>query len=144
MCDYSLTACTTRDTEVSDELVSGPITNQHGSKTMTRGFHAPDRADVAVCLRPGTELSFDRPVEYSSAAGLFFPAHDTIDATTAIFREINEGAAHMHHDALEFPDGTIVLVHALIPGQRARVLQLPATVKRFHAEDRVPEELTSY
>lgn len=32
----------------------------------------------------------------------------------------------MHHDALEFPDGRIVLLTRLVPGQRATVLQLPA------------------
>jgi hypothetical protein len=32
----------------------------------------------------------------------------------------------MHHDALEFPDGEIVLVTELREGQHATVLQLPA------------------
>ena len=32
----------------------------------------------------------------------------------------------MHHDALEFPDGQIVLLTLLYGGQRATVLQLPA------------------
>jgi hypothetical protein len=34
-----------------------------------------------------------------------------------------------HHDALEFPDGQIVLLTALVEGQRATVLQLPAEPK---------------
>jgi hypothetical protein len=33
----------------------------------------------------------------------------------------------MHHDALEFPDGGILLVTRLCEGQHARVLQLPAS-----------------
>jgi hypothetical protein len=33
---------------------------------------------------------------------------------------------HVHHDALEFPDGQIVLLTKLCEGQRAIVLQLPA------------------
>ena len=33
-----------------------------------------------------------------------------------------------HHDALEFPDGEVVLVSRLCEGQRATVLQLPAGV----------------
>jgi hypothetical protein len=33
----------------------------------------------------------------------------------------------MHHDALEFPDGQIVLVTRLCEGQRATILQLPAS-----------------
>jgi len=32
---------------------------------------------------------------------------------------------HRHHDAIEFPDGSNVLVTLLIEGQRATVLQLP-------------------
>jgi hypothetical protein len=31
-----------------------------------------------------------------------------------------------HHDALEFPDGQVVLLTALDEGQQATVLQLPA------------------
>jgi hypothetical protein len=34
---------------------------------------------------------------------------------------------HAHHDALEFPDGEIVLLTYLMEGQEAVVLQLPAT-----------------
>jgi hypothetical protein len=31
-----------------------------------------------------------------------------------------------HHDALEFPDGQVVLLTSLSEGQEAEVLQLPA------------------
>ena len=34
--------------------------------------------------------------------------------------------AAMHHDALEFPDGQVILLTRLCEGQRATVLQLPA------------------
>jgi len=34
---------------------------------------------------------------------------------------------HVHHDALEFPDGQIVKVTRLVAGQTAIVLQLPAS-----------------
>jgi hypothetical protein len=33
---------------------------------------------------------------------------------------------HTHHDALEFPDGQIVLLTQLCEGQHATLLQLPA------------------
>jgi hypothetical protein len=46
--------------------------------------------------------------------------------TVAKFREINKGQSNVHHDALEFPDGKIVLLTHLCEGQRATVLQLPA------------------
>jgi hypothetical protein len=35
----------------------------------------------------------------------------------------------VHHDALEFPDGEIVLLTHLSEGQQATVLQLPADPK---------------
>jgi hypothetical protein len=45
----------------------------------------------------------------------------------ARFRQINTHRAHQHHDALEFSNGTIALVTDLVLGQRATVLQLPAS-----------------
>jgi len=36
---------------------------------------------------------------------------------------------HVHHDALEFPNGQIVMVTRLVAGQRATVLQLPASTR---------------
>jgi hypothetical protein len=50
----------------------------------------------------------------------------TVNHTTAIFRQINKHKPHTHHDALEFPDGQIVLLARLREGQQATVLQLPA------------------
>jgi len=49
--------------------------------------------------------------------------------TVAIFRQINNGAPHIHHDALEFPDGEIVLLTRLCEGQKATVLSLPTRPK---------------
>ena len=49
--------------------------------------------------------------------------------TVAMFREINKGQSNVHHDALEFPDGKIVLLTHLCEGQRATVLQLPARLR---------------
>jgi hypothetical protein len=46
---------------------------------------------------------------------------------TAIFRQINLDKRWTHHDALEFPDGEIVLLTYLMEGQQATVLQLPAS-----------------
>ena len=44
----------------------------------------------------------------------------------AQFRQINMDQPNVHHDALEFPDGQIVLLTHLCEGQHATVLQLPA------------------
>jgi hypothetical protein len=49
--------------------------------------------------------------------------------TVAIFRQINKGALHIHHDALEFPDGEIVLLTRLCEEQKATVLTLPTQAK---------------
>jgi hypothetical protein len=52
-----------------------------------------------------------------------------IKHATAIFRQINKEKMAAHHDALEFPDGQIVLLTSLSEGQQATVLQLPAEPK---------------
>ena len=44
----------------------------------------------------------------------------------ARFRHIKPENPHVHHDALEFPNGKIVLLTQLKVGQHATVLQLPA------------------
>jgi hypothetical protein len=56
---------------------------------------------------------------------------------TAIFRQINKKRTAVHHDALEFPDGQIVLLTSLKRGQQATVLQLPASAIRSNAEQPV-------
>jgi len=48
---------------------------------------------------------------------------------TAIFRQVNKERVAAHHDALEFPDGQIVLLTCVREGQEATVLQLPAEPK---------------
>jgi hypothetical protein len=49
-----------------------------------------------------------------------------VEHRVARFRQIDLNNPHAHHDALEFPDGQIVLVTRLVAGQTATVLQLPA------------------
>jgi hypothetical protein len=49
-----------------------------------------------------------------------------IDHKVARFRQVNKDRPAVHHDALEFPDGQLVLVTRLCEGQKATVLQLPA------------------
>jgi hypothetical protein len=79
-----------------------------------------------VCLLPGTELSF--AAEVKCEAHRLFAWRDTvINHKTAIFRQINKDRVAAHHDALEFPDGQIVLLTFLQEGQEATVLQLPAS-----------------
>src|SRR5262245_11036506 len=141
MCDYSLSACKTRDAQVADELISGAIANQHGSRTTTKGFYTKGVDDVAVCLRPGTELAFEQDVAFFDKDDYSVKERKVV-SRVARFREINESEKYKHHDALEFSDGTVVLLNDLVEGQRCRVLQLPATVKQFHAEgSRLPADV---
>jgi len=54
----------------------------------------------------------------------------------ACFRKVSNEQPHRHHDALEFPDGQIVLLTRLCERQHATVLQLPALPRtRSQAED---------
>ena len=57
----------------------------------------------------------------------------------ARFRQVNMDNPVAHHDALEFPDGQLVLVTRLCDGQRATVLQLPAGARAATAEETVVE-----
>jgi hypothetical protein len=72
---------------------------------------------------PGTELSFAHKVRRER---LWFWSKNVIHHRTAIFRQINLDNPLVHHDALEFPDGKVVLLTYLMEGQQATVLQLPA------------------
>ena len=83
---------------------------------------------MAVCILPGTELSFVGEVTCSRDP-LFGWSDRVIHHRTAIFRQINKDRAAAHHDALEFLDGEVVLLTLLCEGQQATVLQLPAEPK---------------
>jgi hypothetical protein len=122
MCDYSLHNVKSRPAKIGDKLT----TRNFG--TGTRGFSASEDVSVAVCVRPGTELSFLNEVSFKST-DLFPWRNKVVKHTTAIFRQVNQKSAAAHHDALEFPDGQVVLLTFLCEGQRATVLQLPAEPK---------------
>jgi len=119
MCDYSLHHVASRPARVGDKLVTTKFTD-----TITRGFASAGEPDVAVCLLPGTEVAFDRDVEYEPSFGLF-PKRRTRQRV-ARFRHINEDRPNSHHDALELADGQTLLVTRLCESQTATVLQLPA------------------
>jgi hypothetical protein len=79
------------------------------------------------------EIAFDSPVRdrdlplLRALRRLFGkPAPVSQAYSTAIFRQVNRHCPTVHHDALEFPDGTVLLLTSLDEGHRAVVLQLPA------------------
>ena len=122
MCDYSLQSVKSRPAKIADKLTVRDF------GTGTRGFAALENPGRAVCVLPGTELAFADAVKRLSIR--LWPWHNqVIKHKTAIFRQINKNKLVAHHDALEFPDGQIVLLTSLSEGQQATVLQLPAEPK---------------
>ena len=119
MCDYSLHNVKSRPAKVGDKLTT------RNFNTGTRGFTAPEDVSTAVCVLPGTELAFASQVR-CGPSGLFGLKVSTLNHSTAIFRQVNKDEPRAHHDALEFPDGQVVLLTDMVEGQEATVLQLPA------------------
>jgi len=116
MCDYSLHAVATRPAQVGETLIT---TTFRG--TSTRGFASEKEPEVAVCMLPGTELAFAENVRYDNR----WIWTKAINFRVGKFGAIDPDVPHRHHDAIEFPDGSNVLVTQLCEGQRATVLQLP-------------------
>jgi hypothetical protein len=131
MCDYSLHNVASRPARVGDKLVSTSFSGQ-----LTRGFAALGEPNVAVCLLPGTELAFERDAEREPF--LPFLGKRKLGQKVARFRRVNPDCLTAHHDALEFPDGRIVLLTTLVEGQHATVLQLPVTGSKPNVA--VPDE----
>ena len=133
MCDYSLHNVKSRPAKVGDKLKT------HYFNLGTRGFAAPEDTNTAVCVLPGTELAFAQAVR-CSPRGLFVRKTNVVNHTTAIFRQINKDNPLTHHDALEFPDGQLVLLTDVFEDQEATVLQLPAqpaTAAEAKAQERI-------
>jgi len=130
VCDYSLHHLATRPAKLQDKLV----TTKFGD-SITRGFAAVGEPHVAVCLLPGTELAFDENVKCRPLFDIGFLSSKKIGQRLARFRQINAESAVTHHDALEFPDGQVVLLTRLCEGQRATVLQLPAAAHTVLARE---------
>jgi hypothetical protein len=127
MCDYSLHGVLSRPAKVGEKLVTTQFIN-----TITKGFASVNEPAIAVCLRPGTELAFDQEPEYWRPPRRWLPRKrpSKLASTVARFCQTNLHRPDTHHDALEFPDGTIVLLTHLCSGQRAIVLQLPAELRK--------------
>jgi hypothetical protein len=127
MCDFSLEHLASRPAKVGDQLVTTKFGGMY-----TTGFCAVGEPDVAVCIKPGTELAFETEIECES---LWRPKA-RVGSQVARFRRVNEDRQCVHHDALELPSGKVVLLTRLLVGQRATVLQLPVTELEKKAERR--------
>jgi hypothetical protein len=129
MCDYSLHAMATRPAQVGETLIT---TTFRG--TSTRGFASESDPNVAVCMLPGTELAFAEEVKYDNR----WIWTRTVGFRVGKFNMIDPHVRERHHDAVEFPDGSFVLVTQLCEGQRVSVLQLPVTVTNPITERAAP------
>ena len=132
MCDYSLHAVATRPAQVGETVVT---TTFRG--TSTRGFASASEPTVAVCMLPGTELAFAEDVRYDNR----WIWTRVTNFRVGKFGQIDPDVPHRHHDAIEFPDGSHVLVTQLCEGQRVSVLQLP--VAEQAAERKQPAAATN-
>jgi hypothetical protein len=126
MCDYSLEHLASRPAKVGDKLVTTGF-----KYSLTGGFCAIGEPNVAVCLKPGTELAFEREIEIPAV----WWRSKKLGAQVARFRQVNQGCQTMHHDALELPNGQIVLLTRLRQGQFATVIQLPTTEHQHETQD---------
>ncbi len=126
MCDFSLNHAKSRPAQVADKLV----TKDFGRGTL--GFAHVSEADkpyeecTAVCVLPGTEIAFDKPVAIRNG---WYGTINMVECQTARFRQIDKETLHAHHDALEFATGEVVKLTILHQGQEATILQLPAQPK---------------
>jgi hypothetical protein len=117
-----------------EKLVSTRFAN-----AMTKGFAGVSEPNVAVCLRPGTELAFTETVEFEKTC-----VHTMrTNVKVATFRQIDLANRYTHHDALEFSDGQIVRLASLIPGQVAVVVQLPHDATEDATAHRIEHKATA-
>lgn len=132
MCDYSLHAVKSRPAVVDDHLVVTRFPD-----TFTHGLtHASD-PETAVCLRPGTEVAFDKPVIVNGMTGPL-ECSAVKDQLVGRFVKVDEECNYAHHDAIEFPNGKRVLITTLATDQALRVLQLPPGEQPVKAAEAVP------
>src|SRR5260221_12668603 len=120
MCDYSLHNVKSRPAKVGDKLTT------HNFSTGTCGFVAPEDSTTAVCILPGTELAFSAEVICASSR-LF--SWRTISSRTAVFCQIDKDVTQVHHDPLQFSDGTFFLPTGFPEGHQATGLLTPAQPK---------------
>src|SRR5262249_15684367 len=122
MCDYSLHSVASRPAMVGDKLVTTGFVNSY-----TRGFASVEDRALGGGHLSGTERAVEKEVDLGALFGLF--RRKAVAGKLARFRQIHSSNPHTHHDALEFPSGKVVLLTHLPEGQRATVLQLPASTR---------------
>jgi hypothetical protein len=104
--------------KIGDKLVT--------TRSRACGFAAVGKPDAPIYLLPGTELAFEKVIKYYHRFSLlrFSRGHKT-----AKFRQFDIGKCRGEHDAIEFPDGRIVMVSELVGGQTATVVRAPPSAQ---------------
>ena len=124
MCDFSLQHIASRPAKVGDKLVTTDFGT--GTNGLMPADTLPGETKVAVCVMPGTELAFADGI--TTYRGFFFKENKRA-SKVARFTQVDKQILCAHHDALELPDGEVILLTRLCEGQTATVLQLPAEPK---------------
>src|SRR5262249_47975615 len=105
---------------------------RHGERTKAAIAEQQKFSALLKMLRakPTWTPSADKEIEFERGFAILlslrWEREKAIGDKVARFRQVNTDKTHVHHDALEFPNGEIVLVTRLYEGQHATVLQLPA------------------
>jgi hypothetical protein len=115
--DHSRLSCSGGDTQLGG---SSAFSCVEYAPCWTRASHT--RSTI------GTELAFSEDVKWAPFSLLSWRLK-VIESRTATFRQVNTHIPRVHHDTLEFADGTCVLLTDLLDGQEATVLQIPAQPK---------------
>jgi len=129
MCDYSLHHVATRPAQIEDKLV----TTKFNIRSLAVSRRSGSRMLRSACC-PVPRSHSTRMFECEPLFGIGILPNKKIGQRLARFRQINMDNAVAHHDALEFPDGQVVLLTRLCESQRATVLQLPASARAATAE----------
>ena len=132
MCDYSLHHVANRPAKIEDKLVATKFQCDYSWVCGGRGAESCGLPAAWYRDRIRRECRMRAVVRY------LLP-NKKIGQRLARFRQVNMDNPVAHHDALEFPDGQVVLVTRLCAGQRATVLQLPAGSRAATVEGTVVE-----
>jgi hypothetical protein len=90
-------------------------------------------------MLPGTELAFAETVKYDNR----WIWTKEINFRVGKFGVLDPDIPDRHHDAIEFPDGSSVLVTQLFEGQRVTVLQLPMVHQATEQAEQIAAVATS-
>ena len=121
MCDHGLHDVRSRPARAGDKLITRRF---HRSAVSFFAVHEPS---LAVCVPPGTEIAFESEIRCRRMLPLLSPIG--LRTKLARVRLVRGGEPNRPHEALELPNGEIVLWSRLCEGQRATVLQLPVPVR---------------